>query len=101
MDAEQLTGYTTWRWLWTHTAQQIIAVRSLPSCYQSIQISYGWGVCSHTGQTILLLHPSGANRMTGDLTLSILGQPSSVIARNDRTYVEYIQRVTEIVEQVL
>jgi hypothetical protein len=97
MDAEQLRDYTTWRWLWAHTARQIISALALPANYELVQIGYGWAARSCTSQMTLRLHPSGANHDSGDLSLSISGRPTSVIPREGRQYAEYVEYAAEVV----
>jgi len=101
MDSEEVTDHTTWRWLWVHTARQIIFSLALPPTYEPIQIHYGWGVCNRADQTTLLLHPSGGSHESGDLSLTISGQPTAVIPRDGRAYTEYVEYVTEVVARAL
>lgn len=101
MDAEQLTDDTTWHWLWVHTARQVIANLELPANFEPIQIDYGWGARNCISQTILLLHPSGTSRETGDLSLTISGQPTSIIPRDGRPYTEYVEYVSGVVAHTL
>lgn len=101
MDAEQLSGYTTWRWLWAHTARQIIAALALPADYERVEIAYGTGVRSCGGDMALLLHPSGAGHEIGDLSLTIAGQPAAVIPREGRAYTDYVDHVATVVGRAL
>ena len=101
MDAEELTDHTTWRWLWVHTARQIIFSLALPPTYEPVQIGYSWGACSYANQTTLLLHPSGGGHESGDLSLTISGQPTTAIPRDGRAYTEYVQYVTDVVAWAL
>lgn len=97
MDAETLAGYTTWRWLWEHTARQIIAALAVPATHEPVGLSYGWGVRNReTHTTLMLLHPSGTGHGIGDLSLTIAGRPAAVIPRDDLTYVEYIERASQV-----
>jgi nitrous oxidase accessory protein NosD len=99
MDA--LSGYTTWRWLWAHTARQIIAALALPADYERVEVAYGTGVRSCGGDMALLLHPSGAGHAIGDLSLTIAGQPAAVIPRDGRAYTDYVEHVATVVGHVL
>lgn len=102
MDTEQLAGYTTWRWLWEHTARQIIAALALPPNHEPVALGYAWGVRNRdTRATLLLLHPSGAGHDTGDLALTIAGQASAVIPRDGLPYVEYVERAGQAVARTL
>lgn len=98
MPNDALTEHQTWRWLWNHAAQQIIAAISLPKGYERSSIGYGWGVrrCCDSA-ALLLLHPSGAERAQGDLTLTIVNHSTTVIAREGRSYPEYIALAEQLV----
>jgi len=101
MDSEQLSDYTTWRWLWAHAARQIVATLTLPANYERVEIGYGAGVRSYGGEPVLLLHPSGAGHKSGDLSITVAGQPASAIPREGRAYADYVERVAAVVEQTL
>jgi hypothetical protein len=102
MDAEQLAGHTTWRWLWEHTARQIIAGLALPPSHEPVALAYAWGVRNRDTQaTLLLLHPSGASHGAGDLALTVAGQASAVISRDGLPYVEYVERASKVVARAL
>jgi hypothetical protein len=101
MDAEQRTDSTTWHWLWAHTARQVISALLLPDTYEPIQIGYGWGARSCVSQTMLLLHPTDVSHDTGELSLTIAGQPTTVIPRDGRSYTEYVEYVASVVARAL
>lgn len=102
MPNESLAEHQTWRWLWTHAAQQIIAAISLPAGFERASIGYGWGVrrCCDSA-ALLLLHPTGTERAQGDLTLTIVNHSTIVIAREGRTYPEYIALAEQLVAEAV
>ena len=91
----------TWRWLWSYTAHQIISAIALDSDYERFALGPGWGLRDpEKPHCALLLHPSGAGRATGDLTLTIPGVSRHVIPRYGADYLEYLAEVTVAVEAV-
>ncbi len=91
----------TWRWLWAHAAKQIVASLVLPAGYEAVTFGYSQGICSRADQSmVLLLHPSGTQRANGDLAITMRGQASLSIARDGRTYPEYLEWVGQQVAAI-
>ena len=91
----------TWRWLWSYSAYQIIAAVESTVGGEKFALGAGWGLRDqHDPQRALLLHPSGAGRATGDLSVTIPGASKHVIPRYGAAYADYLAEVAIVVAAV-
>lgn len=92
----------TWRLLWCHAAYQIITGYPVSPIFEPVQAGYGWGLHARADhRRALLVHPSGAGRERGDLSLTILGDGTYVILRGNRSYPTYLVAVTVTITTAL
>jgi hypothetical protein len=99
MATELFAAEQTWRCLWSRAAYDIISAFPAAPHSERVQVGAGWGLRSRSNdQQALLLHPSGNNRDTGDLALTILGRGTHVIPRCCYSYTEYLAQVADIIE---
>lgn len=91
-----------WHLLWSHAVYQVLAALVDPSPLQLANGSYWWGVCDPANpRRALLLHPSAHGQQTGELAVTVLGEATTVIARNGLGYVEYLDAVTARVRSLM
>src|SRR5689334_13606910 len=92
----------TWRSLWSRAAYDIISSFPATASYERIQSGLGWGLRSRSDhQRAMVLHPSEDEGAAGDLSLTVLGQGTQVIARGSHGYPEYLDEVARMVETAL
>lgn len=91
----------TWRCLWSYSAHQIIRVVAATSGGEQFALGAGWGLRDpRDPRRAILLHPSGADRATGDLSLTIPGVSKHVIPRYGAAYADYLAEVAIVVATV-
>ena len=99
MAAESFTAEHTWRCLWSRAAYDIICSVPTTTRCEHVQIGAGWGFRSCANhERVLLLHPSGNGRATGDLALTVRGRGTQVIPRCSYSYPEYLDEVADIIK---
>ncbi len=92
----------TWQLLWRHAAYQSMVAYPVSPTYERVTAGYGWGLRDRADRRrALLIHPSGAGRDLGELSLTILGAGTQVIPRRNRTYPAYLVAVTAAVATAL
>lgn len=88
-----------WRLLWSHATHQILTMVPELEVFQPTEVGYGIGLrLSHDPHKSIVLHPAARGRATGDLALTVAGEGTVVIAREDRGYYEYLQLVAGEIE---
>jgi len=92
----------TWQLLWCHAAYQSMAACPVSSAFERVTAGYGWGLRDRADRRrALLIHPSGAGRALGELSLTILGTGTQVIPRCNRSYPAYLAAVTAAIATAL
>ncbi len=96
---EALVEEQTWRALWSQAAYQVISALPSAAGYERLAVGAGWALrsASHP-RVVLVVHPSGEGRDAGELSLTVLGSGTHTIPRCDRSYVQYLDAVADIVE---
>lgn len=92
----------SWHWLWSSAARQLILDLSADSRLEIFSAGYGWGL-REPGDRMraVLLHPSGLDRATGDLAITIAGSRSSAVPRHNTSYMDYLAAVKRAVADQL
>ena len=99
MAPETLEDELTWRLLWSHAAEQVIAELSINPPVEPLTAGYGYGLRrSEDKHRALLVHPTADDREAGDLSLTVLGKGTHVIPRAGSSYPQYISLVQDAVE---
>lgn len=91
----------TWRLLWSHAAYQVISAFPTDTRYEIVEAGYGWGVRNTLTQRALLIHPTGADREIGDLSLTVRGEGSQIIPRCGSDFISYLNQTSDIVETLI
>ncbi len=89
----------TWRLLWSHTARRVVSEIPTEEVLEEVTAGYGWGLRrSDNARCALLVHPTSQDRDIGDLSLTVVGHGTHVIARAGSSYQDYIGIVADAVE---
>ncbi|WP_029214801.1 hypothetical protein [Kallotenue papyrolyticum] len=90
-------GGALWRTLWMHAAAQAVYASPLAARYPVISVGAGIGVCDpHDRHRAVLLHPAAQTRACGELALTALGIGTQALPRAGRSYIAYLNNVTDI-----
>jgi len=98
MPSHSVEADELWQLLWAHTAHELMLRVPREPGWDLFSAGNGWGLRRQDApRRALLLHPSGAARAVGDLSITAADGSSQPIPRSNHSYPTYLDLVEDAV----